>query len=212
MTSDSLPRYGAEEIADALDAADPFDATVVGVILAGGLSSRFGEANKLLADIDGEPLVRHATRTLLEAELDEVVVVVGHEAEAVTNALAGLDVRIVENTDYAAGLSTTVKRGVGAARDADAIVFVPGDMPEVHPTTVDRLVDAYLAGLGTALAAAYDGRRGNPVLFGHEHFDDLLDVEGDVGGRSVLVESNHAALVETVDAGVVYDIDTVDDL
>jgi molybdenum cofactor cytidylyltransferase len=214
MTGDGLPRYDAAAIADRVDAADPPEPTVVGVVLAGGTSARFGEANKLLADLDGEPLVRRAARTLLDADLAATVVVLGHEAEAVRAAVADLDVRTVRNPDYDDGLSTTVARGVRAAADADAdaVVFLPGDMPTVDPRTVDRLVDAYRAGLGTAVAAAYRGRRGNPVLFDRRHFDALLAVTGDVGGRPVLLNSDRGALVATDDPGVVDDVDTTGDL
>jgi molybdenum cofactor cytidylyltransferase len=85
-------------------------------------------------------------------------------------------------------------------------------MPGVDPGTVGLLVDAYRAGLGTALAAACDGRRGNPVLFDRRQFAALLAVEGDVGGRPVLAASEDAALVETGDPGVHADVDTVADL
>lgn len=212
MTDDALPRLDPATVADALDGVDGDRPRVVGVLLAAGTSSRFGERNKLLVALDGEPLVRHAARTLLDAALDDVVVVVGHEAEAVRAALADLDVRFVRNPDYGDGLSTSVERGVTAASDADAAVFMPGDMPGVDPAAVDLLVDAHRAGLGTALAAAHDGRRGNPVLFDRAHFDALRAVEGDVGGRPVLLESDESALVETGVPGVVADVDTTDDL
>lgn len=214
MTDDGLPRYDVDAVAEALTTAELPDRRVIGVLLAGGTSSRFGEANKLLADLDGEPLVRHAASTLLGADLDGVVAVLGHEADAVQTALAGLGLRVVRNSDYDGGLSTSVARGVTAARDgdADAAVFLPGDMPRVDPSTVGALIDAYRAGLGTALAAACDGRRGNPVLFDRRHFEALLAVEGDVGGRPVLVEGGGGALVETGDTGVLVDVDTTDDL
>lgn len=217
MSDDDLPTYDREAVSGALDAADAPDRpapTVVGVLLAGGTSSRFGDANKLLATLDGEPLVRHAARTLLDAGLSTVVAVLGHEAGDVEAALDGPDLDLVRNPAYEAGLSTSVARGVEAAREAgaDAAVFLPGDMPGVDPATVDLLVDAHRAGLGTALAAAHDGRRGNPVLFDHERFEALLAVEGDVGGRPVLVGSDDGALVETGDPGVVVDVDTTGDL
>lgn len=218
MTADGLPRYDAEAIADALAAADSADssdsaaASIVGVVLAGGTSSRFGERNKLLAEVDGEPLVRRAAGTLLGADLAEVIVVLGHESEAVRTALADLDVRFVDNPAYDEGLSTSVARGVEAAGDADAALFLPGDMPAVDPETAALLVDAYRAGLATALAAAHDARRRNPVLFGATHFEALRSVDGDVGGREVLLEGDESALVETDDPGVVEDVDTTDDL
>jgi molybdenum cofactor cytidylyltransferase len=187
---------------------------VVGVLLAAGTSSRFGESNKLLADLDGAPVVVHAARSLCDAGLESVVVVLGHEADRVRAALADRDVTFVENPDYADGQSTSVRAGVAAAADADAdaAVFLPGDMPFVDPATVDRLVAAYRAGLAPALAAAHDGRRGNPVLFDSSRFGALSAVDGDTGGRSVLLGTEGAVLLAVDDEGVLVDIDTTGDL
>ncbi|MFC6835104.1 nucleotidyltransferase family protein [Halomarina ordinaria] len=210
--SDDGPRVvTAEEVGAIEEKPRP---SVVGVVLAAGTSSRFGAANKLLADLDGDALVRHAARTLLDAHLDRIVVVLGHEAVAVGEALADLAVTFVENPDYAAGQSTSVGVGVRAAveADADAAVFLPGDMPFVGSETVDLLVDAHRAGVGSALAAAHDGRRGNPVLFDRRHFDALTRVDGDVGGRRVLLGSDDAALLAVDDPGVRRDVDTPEDL
>lgn len=212
MTADGPRSYDLEEVSETLDADDSTNPRVVGIVLAGGTSSRFGEANKLLADLEGEPLVRYATRTLLRAELAAVIAVVGYDAEAVRTALADMDVRIVRNPDYEEGLSTTVAAGIRAVGDADAVVFLPGDMPAVNPATVTHLIDAYRSGLGTALAAAYDGQRGNPVLFDRDYFDELRAVKGDMGGRPVLIESDDSALINVDDPGVVVDIDTLEDL
>ncbi|MFB6130436.1 MAG: NTP transferase domain-containing protein [Salinigranum sp.] len=188
--------------------------SVWGVLLAAGTSSRFGEANKLLTAVDGEPMVRRAARTLLRSSVDAVVVVVGHEADRVRAAVDGLDVRIEANPDYAAGQATSMRTGVAAARagGADAVVFALGDMPFVDAASIDALVEAFRAGVGDPLAAAYEGRRGNPVLFGAGFFADLLDVEGDTGGRDVLVGSETTALVETGDPGVRRDVDRPGDL
>ncbi|PSP71167.1 nucleotidyltransferase family protein [Halobacteriales archaeon QH_8_67_27] len=192
---------------------------VAGVLLAAGTSSRFGEANKLLATHDGDPLVRHAARTLLDAGVDPVVVVVGHEADRVVDALDGLDVTFVCNPDYRQGQATSVRAGIDAVRDRgdaydapDAAVVALGDMPFVDPETVGTLVVAYAAGVGDALAAAYEGTRGNPVLFDRRFFGDLTDVSGDVGGRAILLESDDSARVAVSDSGVRRDVDERSDL
>ncbi|PSP51455.1 nucleotidyltransferase family protein [Halobacteriales archaeon QH_7_68_42] len=200
---------------------------VAGVVLAAGLSSRFGEGDKLLATLEGEPLVVHAVRTLTGADLDAVAVVVdpasgvsGALADAGlagddTDADAGANVALVENPDAAAGQATSVRRGVAWARgaaDADAVVFALGDMPRVRPETVDRLAAAWRDGRGSALAAAHDGQRGNPVLFDSRHFDALAAVSGDTGGRSVFENAADSAVVETDDPGVRGDVDTRADL
>lgn len=195
--------------------ADPPSGTdrVAGVLLAAGTSSRFDGANKLLEPVDGQPIVRHAAETLLEAALDPVLVVVGYERERVADTLSPLDVTLVENPDYAEGQATSVRAGVGALPDdVDAAVFALGDMPWVRSSTVEALVAAYRDGAGTALAAALEGERGNPVLWDAQHFASLAEGSGDTGGRDLLLSTDGAALVETGDPGVRRDVDRPADL
>lgn len=195
------------------------DTRVAGVLLAAGTSSRYGGTNKLVECVDGEPMVRRAARTLTAAGLDPVVVVLGHEADRVREAVRGSEVGpdavldFAHNPDYADGQATSVAVGVAALPDgADAAVFALGDMPWVEAASVRLLLDAYRAGVGTALAAACDGERGNPVLWGAGRFDALADQSGDVGGRDLLLSTEGAALVETGDPGVLCDVDRPADL
>jgi len=183
--------------------------TVAGVLLAAGGSHRYGEANKLLESVDGAALVRQAVGPLVESKLSSVTVVLGYEADRVRTALADFPVEFRYNDDYEQGQSTSVGIGVDIARaeDADGVLFGLGDMPAICPSSVDRLLEAYAGGHGTALAAGYEGGRGNPVLFDRCHFDALEAITGDVGGRSVLLEAEDGAIVETGDPGVRRDID-----
>ena len=192
---------------------------VAGVLLAAGTSSRYGGRNKLVEPVDSEPMVRRSARTLCGAGLDPVIVVIGHEAERVREALADdsadpeKDLDLVENPDYADGQATSVAVGVSALpEEADAAVFALGDMPWVRVESVERLVRAYQAGVGTALAAAFEGERGNPVLWDARHFDALAGRSGDVGGKNLLYSTEGAALVETADPGVRRDVDRPRDL
>ncbi|WP_410766166.1 NTP transferase domain-containing protein [Haloferax sp. DFSO60] len=190
--------------------------TIIGVLLAAGTSSRFGDQNKLLATLDSEPVVRHAARTLVESGVDSVVVVLGYEADRVRDALDGLSVDTAVNDAYDTGQASSLRTGIGAVRerypDTDAVVVALGDMPFVAPETVDSLCAAYAGGAGDALAAAFDGDRGNPVLFDARHFDALLDTEGDIGGREILLNGEKSALVAVDDPGVRRDVDVPDDV
>jgi len=208
---DSLPTI--EPPADT-EAPDDGDSAVHGVVLAAGTSSRYGDRNKLLERVDGEPMVHRTARTLLDANTAGVTVVVGYEAASVRAAVSDLDVGTWTNEDYADGQSTSVASGVAAARDrgADAVLVALGDMPAVTVDAVNALIAAYDRTDHDALAAACDGRRGNPVLFDSRYFDALLDVEGDVGGRDILLEEADAVAVETGDPGVLSDVDRPDDL
>lgn len=186
--------------------------TVGAVLLAAGLGSRFDGGNKLLADVDGEPLVVHAALTLCLAAVDPVVVVVGHDAERVRASLTGLSVETVENPDYAEGQATSVAAGIDALPGhVEYAVFALGDMPDVATATVDRLVVAARETGADAVVPTYDGRRGNPVVFHRRQFDALADVDGDHGGRA-LFDAIELTRVAVDDPGVLRDIDTSEDL
>lgn len=203
------------------------EAAVAGVLLAAGTSSRYGDRNKLLEPVEdgqavgavgdrdserGVPMVRRSAATLLEAGLNPVHVVVGYDADRVRDALADLDVSFVENPAFERGQGSSVRAGVESLPDVDAAVFALGDMPFVDAASVRKLVAAYEAGAGSALAAGYEGERGNPVLFDSTHFPALAGREGDVGGKQILLSAEDAALVATGDPGVRQDVDVPDDL
>ncbi len=229
MTGDGSNRPSTRDL-PALEPADLPDAaaegsdngaggnapTVAGVVLAAGTSSRFGAENKLLTTVEGEPIVRRAAQTLVESVVDPVVVVLGHEAERVRDALAGLPVETVVNEDYDDGQASSLRTGIETVRcrndELEATVVALGDMPFVSPKTVDALVVAYAADAGDAIAAAFEGVRGNPVLFDERFFEPLTAVDGDVGGREILLESDASVLVDVDDSGVRRDVDVPSDV
>ncbi|WP_336001861.1 nucleotidyltransferase family protein [Halorientalis halophila] len=214
MTAEDLPTVAPESFRERGEFGDRTAKRTWGVVLAAGESSRFGEENKLLADLDGVPLVRRAVAPLVESSLDGVTVVVGHERDRIRPAIDDLPVEIRTNSAYETGQSTSVREGVRAARDhdADGVLFALGDMPAVDVASMDLLLEAYEYGVADALAAACDGQRGNPVLFDQRFFDRLADVEGDVGGRELLTDRHGARAVETGDPGVLRDVDRASDL
>lgn len=193
--------------------ADDHDEAVVGgILLAAGRSTRYGEPNKLLVAVAGEPMVRRAARSLVDSDLAGVVAILGYEAAAVGRALGDLAVETRRNEAFAEGQHTSVASGVAVARERgwDAVVFGLGDMPFVEPATVDSLLTAYREGEGDVLAPTAGEGRGNPVLFDSQYFDDLADVEGDRGGRAIVAAEGTLVAVE--DSGVYRDIDRQEDL
>lgn len=192
--------------------AMPPGSTVGSVLLAAGQSTRYEGDNKLLAEVDGEPIVRRAARTLTESPLAATVAVVGYQAAAVESALEGTGVETRRNDAYPEGQSTSVAHGVAVARkrDWDAVVFALGDMPFVDTGTVERLLDAYADGEGSVVAPSYRGQRGNPVLFDAAHFDDLTAVTGDRGGREIVEDAGTFVTVD--DPGVHRDVDRREDI
>lgn len=187
---------------------------VAGLVLASGMSRRYGGANKLLAHVGGEPVVRRATLAYVEAGLDPVVVVIGYQAQQVRRALSGLAVTVVVNPDYAAGQSRALAHGVRALPlSTEAAVIGVGDQPWLLAPTVLRLVETWRVTKSNIVAPLYGGQRGNPVVFARALFPELLSVDGDTGGRPVIAaHAEGVTWLPIADVSQRGDVDSPDDL
>ena len=199
------------DLAEAAAAASSPETRTAAIVLAAGASRRMGPANKLLADVDGAPMVRRVVETVLDAVGEDVIVVTGHEPEKVGAALAGLPVTLVRNPDHASGMSTSLKSGLSALPDGiAAAVICLGDMPLVTAGHIRDLIRAFDPVEGRAICVPVHGRkRGNPVLWGAQFFGEMLHLSGDVGARHLLedhADKVHEVIIE--DDGVLFDVDT----
>ena len=188
---------------------------VSAVVLAGGASKRMGKANKLLAEVDGAALVRQVAAAGVWSDAAEVIVVTGHEADLVREALSGFDVRFVHNPHFPEGLSTSLRTGIGAvSENLTGAVVLLGDMPRVTAGIVNALIERFHADKDeTICQPTFNGRPGNPVLWPREFFPDILDIRGDTGARQLLARyADRVSAVEVKDAGIHFDIDTPEDL
>jgi molybdenum cofactor cytidylyltransferase len=185
---------------------------IAAIVLAAGASTRMGRQKLTLPMPDGRLLVRAAVEQVLAAGLDDTVVVLGGDAEAVGAAVAGLPVRTVVNPRYAEGQSTSLRAGLDALRSGTTAALVAlGDQPLPDPGVITRLVAA-LRTTGRPIAAPlYRDGRGNPVLFAAELFDELRAVTGDRGGRGVVARDPGRVAEVPVDATMPADIDTPGD-
>ncbi len=184
---------------------------VVAIVLAAGRSTRMGGPNKLLAELSGKKLVRIATEQALASRASEVIVVTGHQAELVEQALEGLKVKFVRNPDFAGGLASSVKAGITAVpHTADGALICLGDMPLIDAKLMDRLIETFDPDRGNLIAIPVaDGRRGNPVLWSRRFFGELLTLDGDVGARHLIAKHAEAVAEVPVDGeGAFLDIDT----
>lgn len=204
------PRAVAREAVQAAPHAAPRQRRIEGILLAAGQSRRAGDVNKLLARIGGEPLVRIVAQAALASGLARLTVVTGHMATEVAAALAGLDVTLAHNPDYAEGMAGSIRTGIKAlGPDADAAMILLADMPGVTATALDRLIEAYRPEEGVTLVlATAGGKRGNPVLWDRGHFDALARLEGDTGARHLI--GQHASALREVEIGAAarLDLDT----
>jgi molybdenum cofactor cytidylyltransferase len=154
------------------------------VILAAGSSRRMG-SNKLCALLDGKPVIAHVADMVLAAGLPAVIVV-GHEADAVMESLGARTILSVVAPDHAAGQAHSLAAGVRAIpADWDAAFICLGDMPLVPAELLRKMAQA--ASTRTIIVPHFNGRRGNPVLWGRRWFDALQTLTGDKGARDLLL-------------------------
>lgn len=190
------------------------------LILAAGLSSRMQGGNKLLADLDGKPILRHVVEQVLASEARPIVVVTGHMAEQVRQTAGSEpDLRFVHNQDYAQGLATSLVAGLNALPDAqpgelDGVLVCLGDMPDVSTAVMERLIAAFNPTEGRAICLPVIGSKwGNPVLWGAEFLPRLKSLSGDNGARKLLAEfPERLCEVACDEPGILNDIDTAEAL
>jgi molybdenum cofactor cytidylyltransferase len=180
------------------------------IVLAAGRSTRMG-ANKLLELVSGEPIVRTVATAARASAADRVVVVTGHQADAVGRALAGLDIEIVHNEAFADGLASSLRAGLAALDpDVDGVLVALGDMPDVSAQHMDRLIAAFSPADGRDIVVPVrHGKRGNPVLWARAYLPEMAALSGDTGAKHLLGRHDEAIVeVDLESDAVLADIDT----
>src|SRR5262249_1952022 len=189
------PRAGADGVASVATTRTP---KVAAIVLAAGRSSRMGSANKLLADVEGVPMVRRVVEAAIASPARPTIVVTGNEQGKVQAALRGCRVTFGHNARFAEGMSTSLQAGLAALpTTVDGALICLGDMPLVTATAIDRLIAAFNPVEGRAICVpTWNGKRGNPVLWDRRFFAAMADLAGDVGAKHLIGE--HADLVAEV--------------
>jgi molybdenum cofactor cytidylyltransferase len=185
---------------------------VAAVVLAAGASTRMGQ-NKLLMELDGEPLVRRAVGRAVKAGLTPVIVVLGYQADRVQQALGGLEYQAVVNAAYERGVNSSLRAGIEAASEssADAAVVVLADMPFVTSAMLATLVDTYRASGAPLVISDYDGVNAPPMLYDRSLFGELATSEGQGCGKHIVKRHRHEAASASWPVDALTDLDAPED-
>jgi molybdenum cofactor cytidylyltransferase len=177
--------------------------SAAGLILAAGAGTRFGGEIKQLADLHGKPLLQHAVDAM-NAALERVVVVLGHEADAIRARIDFGPAGVVVCEDWARGQGFSLRRGVAELSEAGAVAITLGDQPFITPQVIAGALDQ-LAGFD-AVRALYGGAPGHPVVLGPRVLAAVGELEGDAGARELLArfrvrqwEAGHLASATDID-------------
>lgn len=189
---------------------------VAAILLAAGASRRFGAADKLLATLDGVPLVRRTADVLAAAGIDTILAVVDPANAAVARALEGTRATLVPNPRHAAGMGASIAAGVRALPAAiEGALVVPADMPALSTHLLARIRAAFGEHQGRAIVHPVDaaGIQRNPVLWPRRHFHRLAALDGEAGGKAILAAYAGEAIGVAADSEhELDDIDTPEEL
>jgi molybdenum cofactor cytidylyltransferase len=181
---------------------------VSAVVLAAGASMRMGQ-QKLLMPLAGEALVKRVVKYVAGAGFDDVLVVVGSEAEQVLAALAGLAIRHAVNEDFASGMGSSFRTAVTHLPDSEAAMFALADQPFVTSAEYRKVLETYREQHSPIVSVRYGEVMAPPHLFAREFFPELAALEH--GARPVLLSHRDQTTILRFPPDLLVDVDTPDD-
>ena len=187
-----------------------------GIILAGGSSTRFGRPKQLLK-LQGKYLLDYVLNAALESELNQVVLVLGHDHQNILRALetrtAPERLQVVINHRYLEGQSRSLQAGLQKIRQAfPAVMFLLGDQPMLDSNAIDHILDRFRHSEKDICVPVCKGKRGNPTIFKRVLYDQLMAIEGDIGARDIIRANPERVLyIELDDPLCFFDIDSQKD-
>ena len=188
-------------------------ARIGAVILAAGMSSRMGETKQLIR-LGENTLLEQVVEIVRSCRVDEIVLVLGHQAETIKKRVGIKNLKVVINESYQQGMGTSLRTGLAALSSGmNAALIVLADQPFVRAETLDRLIDQYEQSGAQIAIPIYKGFRGNPVLLGRSVFPEVMALAGDIGCRAIF--GNHVEGIVKVlvdDIGILLDLDTKGDV
>jgi len=184
------------------------------IVLAAGLSRRMGAVNKLLVDINGIPMIRATVSACVSVCDAPVIVVTGHQATDIEQALACLNVSFIHNPDYASGQAGSVVAGLNAVPEAKITLVVLGDQPLLDSIALQKLLAAHWASDQTRITMPVNGAdRGNPLVIPLALMPALMADKTNPGCRKFTRNNpDKVNPVDLPDPAYFTDLDTLDDL
>lgn len=186
---------------------------VTAIVLAAGLSTRMGGRLKPLLSLGDLTVIDHILAELTACAIDEIIVITGHQRQAMEQHLMGQPARAVFNPDYANGeMLSSIQCGLRATlADSDAVLLVLGDQPGIERSVVKAVIAAYRSGLGRVVIPSFQMRRGHPILIDRKFWKSILEL-GDKTLRDFLRDIQSDILHVPVNTpAILRDMDTPDE-
>lgn len=182
---------------------------VTGIVMASGRSTRMGRY-KLLLKYKGKYLIEYVLDAVSKSNLEDKIVVTGNET--IAELAQTRDLKVVKNSQTYMGQSQSIKLGLKAASKISGYAFIIGDQPFLNESLINKLIEKFEKNQDKFIVPIYKGRRGNPVIFPWKYRNELLALNGDLGGKTILKNhEDNIFFVEVDEEYFLWDIDTEKD-
>ena len=196
----------------------PPNQKIIALVLAAGTSSRAGDINKLLINLQGAPMISKIVDEINQTSANRIVVVTGHDSDAIKSSLFNFDIIFAHNPNYMDGISSSLKKGFeiihGLESNCDGVMICLGDMPLVSHEQLQKIINCFSSlNNNTICIPTFGGKRGNPVLIGKNFFTLIDKIDGDIGMRSIINNYNNSIFEIKMDnKSILMDIDTPEEI
>lgn len=185
---------------------------IAAIILAGGYSQRMGQ-QKVLLPFGNVTIIEHLIAILRESTLDSIMVVAGHHPEKLRKKLSQLSISLVVNDHYETGMLSSIRCGLKALpQNIDVTLVVLGDQLLFYSEMINLMITAYIQRQGKIIIPVYKGKRGHPLLFSMQYYDEILTSFDNVGLRGLIWKHKEDIFdMESDNPAVMIDMDYPDD-
>ncbi len=169
------------------------------ILLAAGQSKRMNGENKLIKKINGEPLINHSIKNILESSIDKLIIITGYENEVLQKIInKNHKIKIIFNNKFKTGMASSIKIGIKSLPEYTKSFFIClADMPMVNKQIYDYLIKH--ADNKEIIVPTYKKQQGNPVLFSITMIEEIMNIEGDVGAKEILKKNKNKILNLPID-------------
>lgn len=181
------------------------------ILLAAGQSTRMGKHNKLIKEINGIPLIKHSIKNILKSNIDELIIVTGHDNEKIKRLIDNdKKIKLIFNKNFRSGMASSIKSGLNYLNNKTEYFFIClADMPFIKPDIYNKIIESKID--KEIIVPTYNKKQGNPVLFSKSMKKDILNINGDVGAKEILKLNNDKLLnIEIDDECIFKDFNTLE--
>ena len=185
------------------------------IILAAGNSKRFGKDNKLFTNFNSTLLITHVVSEICKSKLRNIIVITGKDHVKINKLLKKFRVQVIKNLRFNEGINSSISLGIKKLpRNSLSTMICLADMPLLKSEDYNSMVqfEEKFRNKSKIIVPHNKNTRGNPVIFGKDYFNTLVNLVGDNGGKKILEENRDVIYYNTKSEGFYFDVDTQKDL